>query len=150
MLWSNAPEFCLSCLIYATHVKHYALQIQYFISLILLKLQNREYQHTVFLYSSSSVQYTISNSSAYVYEHFKFMFVAFATLVNAYFDNIITTVSPKSHNPVKSVHVIQILSIVLAIVTYYVGIMLNAFAFPLCSKLCWQNRLKSTLWLATR
>ena len=64
------------------------------------------------------------------------------TLVNAYFGKIVTTDSPKSHNPVKNVHFIQILSIVLAIVAYYAGIMLIAFAFLLCSKLCWHNRLK--------
>ena len=28
---------------------------------------------------------------------------------------------------------------------YYAGIMLNAFATLLCSKLCWHNRLKPTL-----
>ena len=33
-----------------------------------------------------------------------------------YFDKIIATDSPKSHNPVKNVHFIQILSIVLPIV----------------------------------
>ena len=42
----------------------------------------------------------------------------------------------------KSVHFPQILSIVLAIVAYYAGIMLNPVTFPLCSKLCWHNRLK--------
>ena len=46
-------------------------------------------------------------------------------------------------NPVKSVHFIQILSIVLAILAYYAGIMLNAFAFLLRLKLYWHNRLKS-------
>ena len=30
----------------------------------------------------------------------------------------------------------------LAILAYYAGIMLNAFATLLCSKLCWHNRLK--------
>ena len=43
------------------------------------------------------------------------MFVAFATLFNTHFDKIIIADSPNSHNLVKSVHFIQILSIVLAI-----------------------------------
>ena len=47
---------------------------------------------------------------------------------------LFTTDSPKPHNPVKSVHFIQIVSIMLAIVAYYAGIMLIAFAFLLCSK----------------
>ena len=72
-------------------------------------------------------------------KHFEFIFGTFATLVNAYFHKIIITDSPKSHNPVKNMH---FLSIVLAVFAYYAGIMLNAFAFLLCSKLCWHNRLK--------
>ena len=32
----------------------------------------------------------------------------------------------------------------LAILACYAGIMLNAFATPLYSKLCWHNRLKPT------
>ena len=43
MLYSNTAEFCLSCSIYAPYVKHYALQIQHFVSLIVLKLENHEY-----------------------------------------------------------------------------------------------------------
>ena len=35
----------------------------------------------------------------------------------------------------------------LAILAYYAGIMLNAFATPLCSKLSWHNRLKPALGL---
>ena len=69
----------------------------------------------------------------YVYKHFEFIVVAFGTLVNAYFDEIITTNSPKSHNSVKNMCFIQILPIVLAILAYYAGIMLNAYAFLLCS-----------------
>ena len=37
---------------------------------------------------------------------------------------------------------ISILLITLAIFAYYAGIMLNALATLLCSKLCWHNRLK--------
>ena len=37
---------------------------------------------------------------------------------------------------------IPILLITLAIFAYYDGIMLNALATLLCSKLCWHNRLK--------
>ena len=91
------------------------------------------------LSSSSKVQYAINNSSTHVYKHFELIFVAFATLFNTRFDKIITTDSPKSHNPVKSVHFIHILPIMLAIVAYYAGIMLNAFIILLCSKLCWHN-----------
>ena len=47
-----------------------------------------------------------------------------------------TTDSLKPYIPVKSVHFKQNVSIMLAIVAYYASIMLNAFAFPLCSKLC--------------
>ena len=65
----------------------------------------------------------------YVYKHFELIFVVFTTLFTTYFDKIITTDLPKSHNPVKSVHFIQILSIVLANFTYYTGTMLSAFAF---------------------
>ena len=36
------------------------------------------------------------------------------------------------------------LSIAPANFAYYAGIMLNAFALLLCSKLCWHNRLKPT------
>ena len=39
---------------------------------------------------------------------------------------------------------IPILLITLAIFAYYAGIMLNALATLLCSKLCWHNRLKPT------
>ena len=39
-------------------------------------------------------------------------------------------------------HFIQVLSIVLAMFAYYTGIMLIAFAFLLCLKLCWHNRFK--------
>ena len=104
------------------------------------------------LSSSSTVQHIISNSFTYVHKQFEFISIAFTTLVNAYFGKIITTDSPKSHNPVKNMYFIQILSIVLAILAYYAGIMLNAFVFLLCSKLCWHNRLKSTeiLWLYHR
>ena len=84
------------------------------------------------LSSSSTVQHAINNSSMYVYECFEFIFVVFVTLVNTYFDKIIATDSPKSHNPVKNVLFIQILSMVMANVAYYAGIMLNAFAFLLC------------------
>ena len=131
MLWSNALEFCLLCSIYAPCVKYYALQIQHFSLLNLLKSQNLEY---ISLSNSSTVQHTINNSSTYVYKHFEFIFVAFATYLNAYFDKIITTDSPKSHNPVKNVHFPQTLSIVLEIA--------DCFATLLCSKSCWHNRLK--------
>ena len=35
-------------------------------------------------------------------------------------------------------------------VTYYAGIMLDAFAILLCSKLCWHNWLKPTQDVASR
>ena len=37
------------------------------------------------------------------------MFVAFTTLVNVYFDKIITTGSPKSHNPVFYINLLMLL-----------------------------------------
>ena len=48
------------------------------------------------LSSSSTVQHTNNNSFTYAYEHFEFIFVAFATLVITYFDKIITIDLPKS------------------------------------------------------
>ena len=63
-------------------------------------------------------------NTKWVQSHFELIFVAFATLFNTYFDKSFTKNSPKSHNPVKSVLFIQIVSIVLAIVAYYAGIML--------------------------
>ena len=71
----------------------------------------------------------------YVYKHFKFIFVSLVTLFNTHFEKMITTDSLKSHNPVKSVHCTQILSIVLAIFAYYPGIILNVFAFLLWSSI---------------
>ena len=139
MLWSNAPEFCLLCSIYAPYVKYYALQIQSFTFLFYL---NYKIMSISSLSSPSTGQHTINNSCMYVYKHFKFIFIAFATLFNTSFDKITTTNSSKSHNPVISVHFMQILSNVLANFAYYACIMLNAFAFLLYSKLCWHNRLK--------
>ena len=97
--------------------------------------------------SSPAVQYTIKISSMYVYKHFEFIFVEFATLFNTHYDKIITTDSPKPHYPVKKVHVIQIVSIVLAMVVYYAGIMLNDFTFLLCSKYYYAGIIGSSLKL---
>ena len=75
------------------------------------------------LSSSSAVQHTINISSMDVYEHFEFIFVAFLQLYSVHIlTKSFTTDSPKSHNPVKSVHFIQIVSIVLAVVAYNAGI----------------------------
>ena len=57
----------------------------------------------------------------YIYKHFEFIFVAFATMVNTYFDKIITTDLPKSHNPVISVHYINFINC-FAIFAYYVAL----------------------------
>ena len=65
-------------------------------------------------------------------------FVAIVILVNTYFDKIIAT-APPNLTILWNVHFIHILPTELAIVAYYAGIMLNAFGFPLCSKLCWHN-----------
>ena len=70
------------------------------------------------LSSSTTVWHTINNSSMYVYKHFELIFVVCATLFNTRF----TTDLSKSHIPMKSVHFIQILSIVLAIFAYYAGL----------------------------
>ena len=59
MLWSNAPEFYLLCSFYAPHVKHYALEIQRFISLIILKLQ-------LLVLLQSSTQLTIHLTRTYM------------------------------------------------------------------------------------
>ena len=48
------------------------------------------------LSSSPTVQRKNNNSFKYVYKHFEFIFVVFATLVTTYFDKIITTDLPKS------------------------------------------------------
>ena len=76
MLWSNAPEFCLLRSIYASYVKHYALQIQHFISLMLYL--NYKIMSISSLSNSSKVQYTIDISSTHVYKHFELIFVALA------------------------------------------------------------------------
>ena len=64
--------------------------------LFLLSYLNYKINCISSLSSFSTVQHTINNSSMYVYKHFKFIFVAFVTLVNIhnYFDNIITTDLP--------------------------------------------------------
>ena len=121
------------------YVKYYAVQIRHFISLILSYL-NYKIMSLSSLFSSSTVQHIINNLSMYVYKHFKFIFVSLVTLFNTHFDKMITTDSLKSHNPVKSVHCTQILSVVLAIFAYYPDIIFNVFAFLLWSKLCWHNR----------
>ena len=68
------------------------------------------------LSSSFTVQHTINNSPTYLYEHFEFIFATFATLVDTYFGKVITTDSPKCHNPLKSVYLCwQYLPIMLAL-----------------------------------
>ena len=83
------------------YVKYYICSTNStFVSFIQLKLQNHMSIRSVS--HSSTVQHIINNSSTYVYWHFQFIFAAFATVVNACFDKIITTDSPKPHNPVKT------------------------------------------------
>ena len=86
MLWSNASEFCLLCSIYVPYVKHYALKLN-----ILFFLSHLNYKIIIIssLSSSSTVQHTIINSSKDVFKHCEFIFFAFATLFNTYFDKII-------------------------------------------------------------
>ena len=74
----------------------------------ILFLWNYKMMSVSCLSRSSMVLYIINNSSMYVYKHFELIFVVFTTLFTTYFDKIITTDLPKSHNPVKSVHFIQI------------------------------------------
>ena len=62
MLWINALEFYLLCSIDVPYFKHYSLQIQCFISLILLMSISS-------LSSSFTVQHTINNSFMHVYTH---------------------------------------------------------------------------------
>ena len=57
--------------------------------LFLLSYLNYNIVSICSLSSSSTVQHTINDSSKDVYEYFEFIFVAFATLFNTYFDKII-------------------------------------------------------------
>ena len=101
--------------------------------LFLLSHLNYKTRSISSLSSSSTVQHTIKNSSTYVHECFEFIFVAF---VSVHLIHILTNLLPHILN------FIQVLPIVLTIIAYYADIMLNAFAFPLCLKLYWHNRLK--------
>ena len=67
----------------------------------------------------------------------------FATLVNAYLKNHYHILTQISQSWAKHAFYI-IFSIMLAIFTYYAGIVLNAFTILLYSKLCWHNRLRPT------
>ena len=97
------------------------------------------------LSSSSSVQHMINNSSTYVYvyKHFEFIFVAFATLVNTYS-------LPQIYPNLTILWKCAFYANFVATFAYYAGIMLNAFALPLCSKLCWHNRLKPNVYASTK
>ena len=63
MLWSNSPEFCLLC---SKYVSQYSPQIQHFISLILLKSQNHEYQQSLFINFPNTMQFVLLVSSSTV------------------------------------------------------------------------------------
>ena len=68
MLWSSAPEFSLLCSNYAPLC---SILIQHFLSLIIPKLHNHEYQQPFQFF------YSLNNLSMYTYQHFEFPFVAF-------------------------------------------------------------------------
>ena len=91
------------------------------------------------LSSSCTVQHTINNSYSYICIIIT-LWIYFCCICN--FNQCIfwqnhycgfTQIS-LGINPVKNLHV-------LAIFAYYAGSMLNAFAFLLCSNLCWHKRL---------
>ena len=104
MIWNNALAN------YAQFMFHIlSMMLHKFDILFLLSLHYKTMSISR-LSSFSTIQHTINNSSTYVYKHFEFTFVAFETFFNTHFDKIITTDSSKSHNPMKSVHFIQILS----------------------------------------
>ena len=94
---------------------HYAKFMLHMLSILLYKFNilyllsylNHKIMSISSLSNSFTVQHIINNSSIYVYKHLEFIFVAFATLVNAHFDKTITTDSPKSYNPVKCVDFIN-------------------------------------------
>ena len=67
----------------------------------------------------------------------------FATLVNIYLTKSLPHIKPNLTILGKTC-ILYIFSIMLAIFSYYVGFMLNAFTTLLCSKLRWHNRLKPT------
>ena len=138
MLWSNTQEFCLNLWSICKVLCSTNSTFYFSYPTLITKL---------YVSSFSTVQYTINNSSPYVYKHFKFNFVAFITLVNAYFGKIISTDSSKSHKSCVKMYFMQILSIVWAILPIsYAGIMFNAFAFLLWSKLHWHNKLKPKIY----
>ena len=91
--------------------------------LLLLSYLNYKIMNINSLSSSSTVQHTINNSSSYISINTlnSLFFVAFATLINAYFDKIITADSPKSHQVLilwkfcNSLIVLAILPIMLAL-----------------------------------
>ena len=93
--------------------------------LFLLSCLNNKIMSINSLSSSSIIQHTINNSSTYVaiYEHFEFIFVAFSTLVNTYFDKIITSGFTQISQSCEVCTFMQTLSIVLSIFAYYAGIL---------------------------
>ena len=140
MLWSNASEFCLLCSIYAPYVKYYALKVQHLI------LLNHKFMSISSLSISSTIQHTINNSSTYVCIFNSL--TSFLLHLQLYSVQILTKSLPLIHPNLTilwKIHFTQILSIVPTIFAYYAGIVLNAFAFLLCSKLCWHNRLKPNM-----
>ena len=99
------------------------------------------------LSSSSTVQYTINNSwsSKNTLNSFLLHLHLYSVHVLTIIYHWFTQISQSCEN---CAFYIQIVSIVLVIVTYYVGIMLNALNHPMQyaqNHICWHNRLKSTV-----
>ena len=139
VLWSNAPKFCL---FYAPYVKHYALQIQHFISLT----YSISWVLAVFLVPLQ-FKHMINNSFTYVYKHFEFIVVAFATLVNVH---ILTKFLPQIHQVPWKVHVyyIQILHVNCAgSICQLCWHCAQCFCHPIMLKIiCWHNEFKPIVW----
>ena len=100
------------------------------------------------------LQYEISitHATIYLYVHIYQPFIVYVyvalwnlNLINTYLIAIWQnpTFTQISQYPVQNMYLYQFyLLFTMAIFAYYAGIMLNALATLLCSKLCWHNRLK--------
>ena len=85
--------------------------------------------------SSSKISSTQLASCIYINTSNTFLLYLQSSFCQYIFDKIITTESPKSHNPVQNMYCIQILSFMLVLCSV-------TFVTLLCSKLCWHNWLK--------
>ena len=95
----------------------------------------------VILRSSSTVQHTINNACTYILT----LWIHFCSICNfsryLFWQNHYHTFTQVSQSCEKCVFYTNFVNCV-GIFVYYAGIMLNDFAFLLCSKLCWHNTFK--------